>query len=109
MKGRYLLSLGQFAAVDHEAPKELLQRHAPFRQALFVMPDEKGLSRSIHLSGVPVFDDASGKFLGYRGTGTDVTRQQIAENAERQTSAELAQAMESLTARNAQRATRSRS
>ncbi len=80
----------------------MLQRHLPFRQALFVMPDEKGLLRSIHLSGVPVFDDASGKFLGYRGTGTDVTRQQIAENAERQTSAELAKAMQSLTARNAQ-------
>ena len=41
-----------------------------------------------------MFDDASGKFLGYRGTGKDVTRQQIAENAERQTSAELAKAME---------------
>jgi PAS domain S-box-containing protein len=102
LKGRYLLSLGEFAATSREAPKELLQRRAPFRQALFLMPDDKGAGHSIHLSGVPVFDDASGKFLGYRGTGTDVTRQHKAESAERQTSAELAKAMEALTARNAQ-------
>lgn len=102
LKGRYLLSLGEFAGGGRETPKELLQRHAPFRQVLFIMPDSKGAQHSVHLSGVPVFDDASGKFLGYRGTGTDVTRQQVAENAERQTSAELAKAMEALTARNTQ-------
>lgn len=102
LKGRYLLSLGEFAGGGRETPKELLQRRAPFRQALFIMPDGKGAQHSIHLSGVPVFDDASGKFLGYRGTGTDVTRQHMAENAERQTSAELAKAMEALTARNTQ-------
>jgi len=102
LKGRYLLSLGEFAGGGREAPKELLQRRAPFRQVLFLMPDEKGAPHAIHFSGVPVFDDASGKFLGYRGTGTDVTRQHKAENAERQTSAELAKAMEALTARNAQ-------
>jgi PAS domain S-box-containing protein len=102
LKGRYLLSLGEFAGGGRETPKELLQRRAPFRQALFIMPDSKGAQHSIHLSGVPVFDDASGKFLGYRGTGTDVTRQHMAESAERQTSAELAKAMEALTARNSQ-------
>ena len=102
LKGRYLLSLGEFADGGREAPKDILQRRAPFRQALFIMPDSQGAQNSIHLSGVPVFDDASGKFLGYRGTGTDVTRQHKAENAERQTSAELATAMEALTARNTQ-------
>ena len=51
---------------------------------------------------MPVFDDASGKFLGYRATGAYVTRQHSAERAGRQTSAELEQAMEALTAHNAQ-------
>jgi PAS domain S-box-containing protein len=102
LKGRYLLSLGEFAASWRESAKDLLQRHAPFRQAVFLISGDKGDQRYVHLSGVPVFDDASGKFLGYRGTGTDVTRQHTAESAERQTAAELAKAMEELTARNAQ-------
>jgi PAS domain S-box-containing protein len=100
--GRYLLSLGEFAATERETPKELLQRRAPFRQALFLMPDGTGEARFVHLSGVPVFDDASGKFLGYRGTGTDVTRQHKAESAERQTSAQLEKTLKALTARNTQ-------
>ncbi|HEY4133668.1 MAG TPA: PAS domain-containing sensor histidine kinase [Alphaproteobacteria bacterium] len=100
--GRYLLSLGEFGPTERETPQELLQRRAPFRQALFLMPDGSGKRRFVHLSGVPVFDDASGKFLGYRGTGTDVTRQHTAESAERQTSAQLEKAMKALTARNAQ-------
>ncbi|HEU0071347.1 MAG TPA: PAS domain-containing sensor histidine kinase [Alphaproteobacteria bacterium] len=100
LKGRYLLTLGEFPATDRESPKELLLRRAPFRQALFVMTDDKDAQRYVQLSGVPVFDDASGKFLGYRGTGADVTRQHKAENAERQTSADLEKALEALRARN---------
>jgi len=102
LKGRYLLSIGEFAASLRESPQDLLQRRAPFRQALFLISDGQGGQRYVHLSGVPVFDDASGKFLGYRGTGADVTRQHKAESAARQTAAELEKAMEELTARNAQ-------
>lgn len=102
LKGRYLLSLGEFAGSEREPPQEMLKRHAPFRQIMFLMPDTQRQMRHVHLSGVPVFDEASGKFLGYRGTGTDVTRQQMAENAERQTSAELEQALDALKIRNTQ-------
>ena len=102
LKGRYLLSLGEFAPEGRESVKELLQRRAPFRQALFVISETAAEPRYVHLSGVPVFDDASGKFLGYRGAGTDVTRQHIAERAARQTSAQLTKALEELTTRNAQ-------
>jgi hypothetical protein len=38
------------------------------------MKDSQKKMRHILLSGVPVFDDFSGQFTGYRGTGTDITR-----------------------------------
>jgi len=51
----------------------------PFRNRLFIMRDETGQSRRIHLSDTPFFDTRNGRFLGYRGTGTDVTRALEAE------------------------------
>ncbi|HUV21208.1 MAG TPA: EAL domain-containing protein [Gammaproteobacteria bacterium] len=51
---------------------EILREHQPFRN--FVHPRELGSGERVWLSinGVPNIDD-SGNFLGYRGTGSDIT------------------------------------
>jgi PAS domain S-box-containing protein len=102
LKGRYLLSLGHFESDKADMAKELLRRRAPFRHAAFIMADDAGNERRIQLSGVPVFHEATGKFLGYRGTGTDVTREHRAENLARQSTDRLEKTLEVLQARNIQ-------
>ena len=102
LKGRYLLSLGHFELDKTDATKELLRRRAPFRHAPFLMSDDEGHERRIQLSGVPVFHETTGKFLGYRGTGTDITRQHKAESLARQSTDRLEKTLEVLQARNVQ-------
>ena len=99
LKGRYLLSLGHFRPDKAESTKDLLKRRAPFRHIPFIMADDAGHERRIELSGVPVFHDATGKFLGYRGTGTDVTQQHKAEAIARQSTDQLEKTLETLQAR----------
>jgi PAS domain S-box-containing protein len=64
----------------------------PFRDFVYCIASESGSPVYVRTSGKPFFD-ASGKFLGYRGTGTDVTatiRADEAEQALRTAQAELA-------------------
>jgi PAS domain S-box-containing protein len=63
-----------------------------FRDFVYCTVDGSGAPMYVKASGKPVFD-GSGKFLGYRGTGTDVTaivRGQRAEASLRTVQAELA-------------------
>ena len=62
---------------EHEA---VLQRHEPFRNFEYTRRDLAGRLRHVSVSGQPVFA-SDGRFLGYRGTGTDLTEQQ--ETADR--------------------------
>lgn len=50
-----------------------IQQRKPYRDVVTSIDTSKGL-RFIKASGKPLYDD-SGKFLGYRGTGCDVTEQ----------------------------------
>ena len=61
----------------------LLDRHEPFRDFVYQLRVEDGSLCIISVSGNPVFD-ASGRFLGYRGTGRDISHQVRAEEALRQ-------------------------
>lgn len=102
--GKHVLSLGEPPKPAPGVPDlhQTMTERRPFRNRLFTMRDETGQKRRIHLSGVPFFDPASGRFLGYRGTGTDVTR---ALEAERQAVAarqKLEQALSALETRNEQ-------
>jgi len=68
-----------------------LDAHLPFRDFVYTV---KGAGSPVYVrtSGKP-FHDARGKFLGYRGTGTDITatiRANHAEEALRKAQAELA-------------------
>jgi PAS domain S-box-containing protein len=78
------------AATDHEAEPQkwsehiaVLERHEPFRQFEYRGRDKAGRTRYFSVNGRPVFA-ADGRFLGYRGTATDLTRQHEAEERLRQ-------------------------
>jgi len=61
----------------------LLERREPFRSFHYSVAADDGTVRHVSVSGRPFFDKR-GRFLGYRGTGTDVTkRQRVAENLRR--------------------------
>jgi PAS domain S-box-containing protein len=86
-------------ATDVESEPEKWQLHRamhdarrPFRDFVYSTVSEGGSPVYVRSSGKPFFD-ASGKFLGYRGTGTDITatiRADHAEQALREAQAELA-------------------
>ena len=102
--GRPLLSLGAFAKPDEGQPvaSELIESHLPFRNQPFEVENADGEARHIHLSGVAVFDEESGRFLGYRGTGSDMTRQIAAEGFSKWARRELEKTLEELKNQNAQ-------
>jgi signal transduction histidine kinase len=61
----------------------LLDRHEPFRDFVYKLRVEEGSLCIVAVSGNPVFDQ-SGRFLGYRGTGREITNQIRAAEALRQ-------------------------
>jgi len=58
----------------------MLERHEPFRNFVYTTAMKSGRQMHISVSGKPLFD-ASGSFVGYRGTGRDVTAAFEAEEA----------------------------
>ena len=102
--GKHVLSLGELPEASTAAPdlESLFASHRSFRNRLFIMRDETGQPRRIHLSGMPFFDKSSGRFLGFRGTGTDITRTLEAERAMMKARRDLEQALETLELRNEQ-------
>jgi len=61
----------------------LLERHEPFRNFEYGHRDVSGRVHHVSVNGRPVFA-ADGRFLGYRGTATDLTKQHEAEERLRQ-------------------------
>ncbi|WP_420403958.1 PAS domain-containing sensor histidine kinase [Nisaea sp.] len=55
-----------------------LEARRPFAGFRYLLRGENGHDVAVVTNGVPVFDD-EGEFLGYRGTGSDVTQQREAE------------------------------
>ncbi len=102
--GKHLFSLGRFEddRDTGDSAKKIMEHHAPFRHRLFLMEDDRGKIRHIHLSGVPVFNEVGGRFSGYRGTGTDFTRQYEAEQSAFQAKVELEKTLDDLKQRNLQ-------
>lgn len=102
--GKHVLSLGNLPDPVPGVPdlRLLMEDRRPFRNRLFIMRDDTGQSRRIHLSGTPFFDSGNGRFLGYRGTGTDVTRALEAERDAVTARQKLEQALSALELRNEQ-------
>jgi len=49
-----------------------LARHEPFRDVVYGIAARDGSTRYLRISGEPLFDDV-GRFIGFRGVGSDVT------------------------------------
>ena len=70
--------------------REMLEKHLPFRDFVYQtqVGSSYGLDRFLKINGKPIYD-SEGQFLGYRGTGTDITEQLKAEAALRESEARL--------------------
>jgi diguanylate cyclase (GGDEF)-like protein/PAS domain S-box-containing protein len=73
---------------EHQAD---LDAHRPFRAFDYSIVTNDGTIRTLRSSGKPVFD-ASGAFIGYRGTASDITALRQAEQLLLQRTAALAEA-----------------
>jgi PAS domain S-box-containing protein len=78
------------AAMDQDAEPQkwrahlaTLDRHEPFRSFEYSRRDSTGRLRRVSVNGRPVFAP-DGRFLGYRGTATDLTEQHETEERLRQ-------------------------
>jgi len=62
--------------------QEQLEQHLPFRDFVYQtrLNGNYNAGRYLKVSGKPIYD-VQGRFLGYRGTGTDITEQIRAETA----------------------------
>lgn len=96
--GRHLFTLGEFE--DTPARPDLSASLMPFRGRIFLMSDKRGRTRRISMTGVAVFDEGNGAFVGYRGTGTDVTRHHEIEAHAHQTQQVLEESLVELRERN---------
>ncbi len=72
----------------------------PFRDQLLEINDASGKDMRFHLSGVPIFDRATGEFSGYRGVGMDVTQKYRDLDRSRRTRQELEDTLKELTRKN---------
>ena len=60
---------------DHIAT---LEAHEPFRNLEYRVVDDNGDERWFCINGQPTFDE-TGRFTGYRGTGSDITARKVTE------------------------------
>ncbi len=58
----------------------VLERHDPFRNFVYVRKFADQPENTVSISGNPIFD-TGGRFVGYRGTARDITRQVLAERS----------------------------
>ncbi|MBK8753346.1 MAG: PAS domain S-box protein [Candidatus Competibacteraceae bacterium] len=70
--------------------REMLEKHLPFRDFVYQtqVGSSYGQDRFLKINGKPIYD-SGGQFLGYRGTGTDITEQLKAEAALRESEVRL--------------------
>lgn len=102
--GRRLDELGQFKSLPgaDEGMYHAIARRVSFRDELLEIKSMEGEIRHFHLSGVPVFDRASGEFSGYRGAGMDVTERLQQEEEAGRIHANLEATLRELTSKNTQ-------
>lgn len=95
--GRRLVDLGEGRG---DAVAAMLEARAPFRNCVFDLVDRDGGVRRHVLSGVPFFHLKTGRFAGFRGTGTDISAQHAAEQATNESRQKLEAALAELNAKN---------
>ena len=96
--GKSLFDTGNFEGFEeanrgeHPAPDS----RVPFSDIAYRVSAADGAARLFELSGVPMFDDRSGKFIGYRGTAKDITDRSEAEDRATQAQLHLVNAVETM-------------
>lgn len=73
---------------DFEEHLRVIKSHKPFSNLEYRVCDKQGRVHWMSVSGEPLFG-ASGEFIGYRGTGRDITTRKEVEQALRQSQTEL--------------------
>ncbi len=79
------------------AHRAMLDAHLPFRNFEYPIADDKGEVRWYSINGEPLFDDAGG-FVGYHGTGRNITARKKTEEEIRLLNADLEQRVRERTA-----------
>ncbi|MBI5109028.1 MAG: response regulator [Rhodocyclales bacterium] len=79
------------------AHRAILDAHLPFRNFEYRIADDKGEVRWYSINGEPWFDD-TGRFVGYHGTGSNITARKQAEEEVRAFNAELERRVRARTA-----------
>ena len=77
-------------------------RRAPFRDVLYRVPGDRGEARLFEVTAIPVFDEHTGAFDGFRGSARDVTREIGAVHQARTYRRELEDTLADLRAKNAE-------
>jgi len=93
----------QLATLGHNRDGGLakaLEARAPFRNLVLDIVDREGRVRRHFASGVPFFHFKTGRFAGFRGTGTDVSAQHAAEQASHESRRKLEIALDELNSKN---------
>ena len=85
---RWELGIAGVSEEAWQAHRAALQRREVFRDFTYPYVNEAGELRWLSVSGKPVFD-AAGRFTGYRGIGRDITERRQAEQALRDSAAQL--------------------
>jgi PAS domain S-box-containing protein len=94
-KTRWEIGFTNKSEADWEAHRAALDRREEFRDLLLERRSADGRVHWAMISGKPLYDGA-GKFIGYHGTGRDVTAQVAAERALRESEARISEAYETL-------------
>jgi len=94
MTGASLFDLGTFPQAGSTTPTP--ESRSPFRDLVYRTQGPDRRVRFSRLNGVPVFDPATGAFVGYRGVGTDITQQIEAEARAADAQMRLADAVASI-------------
>ncbi len=78
-----------------EANLKDMEERRPFRNLVYSLKSESGETKTISINGMPIFGE-NGAFLGYRGTGTDLTETRAVEARAEKERTHLVDAVESI-------------
>ncbi|HOF50899.1 MAG TPA: EAL domain-containing protein [Rhodoferax sp.] len=76
-KTRWELPILGVTPAQWEQHRALLAAHLPYREFIYQLELPDGERHWLSVSGKPIFDN--GVFMGYRGTGTDITQRKATE------------------------------
>lgn len=77
-KTRWEMPIVNLTPEQWAAHRTLLEAHQPFRDFEYRVRVDSGEERWFSINGIPLFGDA-GRFIGYRGTGRDITERRRME------------------------------